>query len=142
PGSAQRGPRGPRPRSGGGAGTTVTDHSISERPEVERSDDDAGRLCTHAVSKHFGHGPGAVHALDRIDLTVEAGEFVCLVGASGCGKSTLLNLIARLDSPTSGHIDSDGRTALMFQESALFPWLTVRQNVELALKLRGVAKRD
>ncbi len=61
---------------------------------------------------------------------------MCLVGASGCGKSTLLNLVAGLDQPTAGTVQVDGRTGLMFQESALFPWLTVAGNVELALRLR------
>lgn len=102
----------------------------------------AGSVRIDQTSKFFGHGPGAVHALDRVDLHVTPGEFVCLVGASGCGKSTLLNLVAELDRPDSGAITTVGRTALMFQESALFPWLTVRQNVELALKLRGVPRRD
>ena len=101
-----------------------------------------GRIQVDAVSKTFGHGAGAVHALDTVSIDVAPGEFVCLVGASGCGKSTLLNLIADLDTPTGGSIEATGRTALMFQEAALFPWLTVRQNVELALKLRGVPKRD
>lgn len=101
-----------------------------------------GHVRIDSVSKTFGHGPGSVHALDDVSIDVAPGEFVCLVGASGCGKSTLLNLVAHLDTPTSGSIESNGRTALMFQESALFPWLTVRQNVELALKLRGVPKRE
>ena len=94
------------------------------------------------VTKVHGHGAGAVQALDRIDLAVRPGEFVCVVGASGCGKSTMLNLIAGLDSATSGQVTSTGRTGLMFQESALFPWLTVGANVELAMRLRGVAKRE
>ncbi|MGY6501195.1 MAG: ABC transporter ATP-binding protein [Acidimicrobiales bacterium] len=102
----------------------------------------AGAVSIDGVSKVFGHGPGTVHALDAVSLHVAPGEFVCLVGASGCGKSTLLNLAAGLDQPTSGTIDTAGRTALMFQESALFPWLTVRQNIELGLKLRGVKKAD
>ena len=68
------------------------------------------------------------------------GEFVCLLGASGCGKSTLLNLVAGLDQPTSGTVDVRAeRTGLMFQEAALFPWLTVRGNVEIALQARGGA---
>jgi NitT/TauT family transport system ATP-binding protein len=67
---------------------------------------------------------------------------VCLVGASGCGKSTLLSIVAGLDQPSAGEVDRRGRVALMFQEAALFPWLTVRSNIELALKLRGVAKKD
>ena len=94
------------------------------------------------LSKVYGQGAAAVHALDSVDLDVAAGEMVCLVGASGCGKSTLLNLIAGLDKPTAGSVDRRGRVAFMFQDAALFPWLTVRANIELALKLRGVPKRD
>jgi NitT/TauT family transport system ATP-binding protein len=94
-----------------------------------------------AVSKVFGHAGDATHALDRVSLDVARGEFVCLIGASGCGKSTLLNLVAGLDRPTSGTVTVHAkRTSLMFQESALFPWLTVRGNVELALRLDGVPK--
>jgi NitT/TauT family transport system ATP-binding protein len=102
----------------------------------------AGVLRVDAVTKVFGHGSAAVQALDRISLEVNRGEFVCLVGASGCGKSTLLHLLAGLDSPTSGRVDTEGRTALMFQEAALFPWLTVAGNVALALRLRGLARRQ
>jgi NitT/TauT family transport system ATP-binding protein len=94
------------------------------------------------VSKTFGSGPAAVHALDRVSLEVRAGEFACLIGASGCGKSTLLNLVAGLDQPTAGTVEVDGRIGLMFQESALFPWLTVSQNISLALKLRDTPKRS
>ena len=95
------------------------------------------------VSKVFGQGPSALLALDRITLDVHPGEFVCLVGASGCGKTTLLNLIAGLDRPTAGTVEVQGdRTALLFQEAALFPWLTVGANVDLALRLRGVPKSD
>ncbi len=92
------------------------------------------------VTKRYGTG---VLALDDVDLTVGVGEFVCLVGASGCGKSTLLNLIAGLDSPTSGTVEvPGGRPTLLFQEAALLPWQTAAGNVELALRLRGVAKRE
>jgi NitT/TauT family transport system ATP-binding protein len=86
-----------------------------------------------------GHPP----VLDRIDLDVGPGEFVCLLGASGCGKSTLLSLIAGLATPTSGSVDiTVGRPALMFQEPALLPWLTAAGNVELALKARGVGRTE
>ncbi len=94
------------------------------------------------VSKTFGTGGRAVTALADVDLEVRRGEFVCLIGASGCGKSTILNLVAGLDAPTSGDVDVDGDTALMFQESTLFPWLTVQANVELPMKLAGVAKAE
>jgi NitT/TauT family transport system ATP-binding protein len=95
------------------------------------------------VSKAFGHGRSMLLALDRISLTVNAGEFVCLIGASGCGKSTLLSLAAGLDTPSAGRIDTSGRrVALMFQEPALFPWLTAARNVELALQASGVGKAE
>src|SRR4051794_23734151 len=84
------------------------------------------------VSKVFGNGRASVAALDHISLDVAPGEFVCLLGASGCGKSTLLNIVAGLDEPTSGRVSvRANRTGLMFQEAALFPWLTARGNVEL-----------
>jgi NitT/TauT family transport system ATP-binding protein len=100
-------------------------------------------LRVKAVSKTFGSGPGAVRALDGVSFDVAPGEFVCLVGASGCGKSTLLNLVAELDRPSAGTLDSGGRrVGLMFQESALLPWLTAGGNVELPLTLRGVARAE
>ena len=95
------------------------------------------------VSKVFGRGESALLALDRLSLEVAPGEFVCLIGASGCGKSTLLNLVAGLDAATSGEISTGGhRVALMFQEPALFPWLTVSRNVELALQASGVDRGE
>jgi NitT/TauT family transport system ATP-binding protein len=93
------------------------------------------------VSKMYGHGANGLLALDGVTLDVAPGEFVCLLGASGCGKSTLLNLVAGLDRPSAGTVDVDrDRVAMMFQEPALFPWLTVRANVEMALRAKGVAK--
>jgi NitT/TauT family transport system ATP-binding protein len=89
-------------------------------------------------------------ALDRINLHVKAGEFLCIVGPSGCGKSTLLHLIAGLQQPTSGTVLIDGKPVhgpgtdriLIFQELGLFPWLTVADNVEFGLKMKGVSKRE
>ncbi len=92
------------------------------------------------VDKTFGAGAGSVTALDSVDLHVERGEFVCLIGASGCGKSTILNLVAGLETPSAGTVDVDGRVAMMFQESALFPWLTVAENIQLPMRLAGIGK--
>jgi NitT/TauT family transport system ATP-binding protein len=92
------------------------------------------------VSKVFGRGAAAVRALDQVSLTAAPGEFTCLIGASGCGKSTLLSLVAGLEKPTAGEVSVGGRVALMFQEAALFPWLTAAGNVELALRARGVGR--
>jgi NitT/TauT family transport system ATP-binding protein len=101
------------------------------------------------VSKVFGRGSSAVHALDQVSLEVSPGEFTCLIGASGCGKSTLLALVAGLEQPTSGEVSTGeggrggGRgVAVMFQEPALFPWLTAAGNVEMALRARGAGKAE
>jgi NitT/TauT family transport system ATP-binding protein len=94
------------------------------------------------VSKVYGKGAAAVRALDEVSLHVAPGEFTCLIGASGCGKSTLLSLVAGLERPTSGALHVGGNVALMFQEAALFPWLTAAGNVELALRARGVPRPE
>jgi NitT/TauT family transport system ATP-binding protein len=100
---------------------------------------DAVRLT--GVSKVYKTGRTGLLALDRVSLAVADGEFVCIIGASGCGKSTLLNLVAGLDQPTAGRVEVGGRkVGLMFQEPALFPWLTAARNVELALQARGVPR--
>ncbi|GAA0369984.1 ABC transporter ATP-binding protein [Streptomyces olivoreticuli] len=111
------------------SGTAVVDDDIPAAVRIDH------------VHKSFGRAGAAQPVLDDITLDVRPGEFVCLLGASGCGKSTLLNLVAGLDRPTAGTIEvPDGRPALMFQEHALFPWLTAGRNVELALRLRGVTR--
>ncbi|MDQ1427870.1 MAG: sulfonate transport system ATP-binding protein [Acidimicrobiaceae bacterium] len=98
-------------------------------------------IVLEGVSKVYGHAGAAVAALDRVSLRVTQGEFVCLVGASGCGKSTLLNLVAGLDRVSHGTVERPGgQVALMFQEAALFPWLTVARNIELAMQLQKVGK--
>ena len=114
----------------------VKGHSVPE------SSPDGPILRIENVSKVFGRGPEATVALQDVSLEVMAGEFVTIVGASGCGKSTLLNLIADLDQPTSGTLEVGRKTAFMFQEATLLPWLTARQNVEIALKLAKVPKRE
>ncbi len=119
--------------------------TAAERADGTRGDTTPGApaLRMRGVHKVFGTGAGAVTALRDIDLRVEQGEFVCLLGASGCGKSTLLNLAASLDAPTAGSVEvGTGRPSVMFQEAALLPWLTARRNVELALQLAGQGRRE
>jgi NitT/TauT family transport system ATP-binding protein len=102
------------------------------------------KIAIDAVCKGFSGRRGWTQALDRVSLQVEEGEFVCLLGPSGCGKSTLLNLVAGLEMPEQGTVKVDGDAVrapdrmrmMMFQESALFPWLDVLGNVMFALKLK------
>src|ERR1700689_460993 len=102
-----------------------------------------GAVRLTGFSKVFGRGTSAVQALDQVSLEVMPGEFTCLIGASGCGKSTLLALVAGLEQPTAGEVSTSGaRVAVMFQEPALFPWLTAAGNVEMALRARGAGKAE
>ena len=102
------------------------------------------KLAVKGVSKHFRVRGGKVHALENVSLQIAEGDFVCLVGPSGCGKSTLLNIIAGLEKPDSGQVLADGLPVtkpgrdrmVMFQESALFPWLDVLGNVMFGLRLK------
>jgi len=107
------------------------------------------KLSIRGVCKSFASKRCTVQALDHIDLDVGEGEFVCLLGPSGCGKSTLLALVAGLDRPDEGRIETDGRPItgpgrdrmVMFQESALFPWRTALGNVLFGLELKpGLTK--
>jgi NitT/TauT family transport system ATP-binding protein len=102
-----------------------------------------GELAVEGVSKTFHTRQASVQALDDVTLHVRPGELVCLVGPSGCGKSTLLDIVAGLTRPDQGRVTADGlpvtgpgrHRLVMFQESALFPWLDVLGNVLFGLKL-------
>src|SRR5262252_2747129 len=103
------------------------------------------------VSRDFTTPDGrSYRALDEVSLAVEEGSFVAIVGPSGCGKSTLLNLAAGLLTPSAGVVRVGGETlsglnrraTYMFQQDALLPWKTVRENVALGLILGGVARAD
>ena len=105
-------------------------------------------LVLKNVSKVFEDSKEDV--LNEINLEIEKGEFVCVVGRSGCGKSTLLNLIAGLEKPTEGEIllnscpvtGPGSDRIVMFQEHALFPWLNVIQNVEFGMKIAGIPQKE
>ncbi len=113
--------------------------ALAPRPSVVTLEAGDAFVTLDGVTKVFGHGKGATTALEDVTLELSKGEFVCILGASGCGKSTLLSLVAGLDKPTSGTIEiADGRPAVMFQEPALLPWLTVRRNVELPMRVHNV----
>src|SRR4051812_28904809 len=100
------------------------------------------------VSKVFETDGRRMVALENIDLQIPRGQFVCLLGPSGCGKSTLLNAIAGFAPPTQGRVLADGAAVsgpgpergMVFQEYALFPWMTVEQNIGFGLEIKGMAK--
>jgi NitT/TauT family transport system ATP-binding protein len=103
------------------------------------------KLIVEGVSKRFGAGPYAVQALEAIDIAIAAGEFLGIVGPSGCGKSTLLNIVAGFETPTSGRVTLDGgaitgpgpERGVVFQQGALFTWMTVEENVAFGPRARG-----
>jgi NitT/TauT family transport system ATP-binding protein len=105
-------------------------------------------LAIKGVGKRFSMGEQTVEALRDITLTIRKGEFVCLIGASGCGKSTLLRIIAGFETVTSGTVEMYGTAitgpgperGMVFQDYALFPWLTVRQNIGFGPRQHGLPK--
>ena len=102
------------------------------------------------VRKVFNGRNGEMVALNGVDLDIHDNEFICVVGPSGCGKSTLLNIIAGLLEPTEGKVYCNGKEVtgtgtergVVFQQYALFPWLTVKKNVMFALEMRGVKGKE
>jgi NitT/TauT family transport system ATP-binding protein len=105
------------------------------------------KIAIAGLRKEYRDGQDRVVALDGIDLAIAPGEFCCIVGPSGCGKSTLLRILAGLDHATVGTIDVDAAgwpvaNAMVFQESGLFPWMSVEKNVGFGLMTRGVAAAD
>jgi nitrate ABC transporter ATP-binding subunit len=107
-------------------------------------------LSVRGVTKRFAVGDDEVEALAPIDLAISKGEFVCMIGASGCGKSTLLRIIAGFEEPTTGHVLIDGKPVtgpgsdrgMVFQDYALFPWMTVRQNISFGPRQRHLARDE
>lgn len=113
-------------------------------------DSSAVKVKIDNVEKRFNTRNGEMVALNGVSLDIKENEFVCVVGPSGCGKSTLLNIIAGLLEPTSGGVYVDGvevngtgpERGVVFQQYALFPWLTVQKNVEFGLKLKGMREKE
>jgi NitT/TauT family transport system ATP-binding protein len=107
-------------------------------------------LIVRGVTKRFSIGDDEIEALARIDVTIDAGQFVCLIGASGCGKSTLLRVVAGFEEPTTGDVSSEGKPitgpgsdrGMVFQDYALFPWMTVRQNISFGLRQRDLPRHE
>jgi NitT/TauT family transport system ATP-binding protein/sulfonate transport system ATP-binding protein len=107
-------------------------------------------LTVRGVTKRFAVGDDEVEALAPVDIAIPRGEFVCMIGASGCGKSTLLRVIAGFEEPTTGSVAIDGRPVtgpgsdrgMVFQDYALFPWMTVRQNISFGPRQRHLAREE
>jgi NitT/TauT family transport system ATP-binding protein len=110
----------------------------------------ASQICITGVSKIFTTSDREVVALKKIHLEIPTGQFVCLLGPSGCGKSTLLNAIAGFSLPSSGSITANGKEVvapgpdrgMVFQEYALFPWMTVEDNIAFGLEIKGMLKTE
>lgn len=125
----------------------MTARTTAERPEVPPGTDEHRLRIDHVTHRYLSKG-AQVHALSDIDLTFQAGEFVCVAGPSGCGKTTLLQLLAGFLLPTEGSITLGGNEVtgpgwergVVFQQPVLYPWMSVRRNVELGPKLRGQNK--
>ena len=106
-------------------------------------------LEVSSLYKQFETSKGTIKVLENLNLHIDQGEFVCVVGASGSGKSTLLRLVAGLDRPTSGRIEVDADAVvgpgadrgMVFQDYTLYPWMSVQKNVEFGLKLQGIDQK-
>jgi NitT/TauT family transport system ATP-binding protein len=109
-----------------------------------------GSISFQNVDKVFGQTGGGVKALDDINLTIDEKEFVAIVGPSGCGKTTCLRMVAGFEQPTSGVVSVSGKPvtapgperAVVFQQFALFPWKTVRENIDLGLRNKSLPKDE
>lgn len=107
-------------------------------------------IALRSVTKVFPRGNDSVVALEQTNLEIDPGEILCVVGPSGCGKTTVLNLIAGFIEPTAGEVliggqpagPPDARRAVVFQQDAVFPWLTVRRNIEYGPRMQGLRTAD
>jgi NitT/TauT family transport system ATP-binding protein len=109
-----------------------------------------GSISFQSVDKVFGHAGAGVKTIDDINLTIDEKEFVAIVGPSGCGKTTCLRMVAGFERPTSGIVSVNGKPvtapgperAVVFQQFALFPWKTVRENIDLGLRNKNLPRDE
>jgi NitT/TauT family transport system ATP-binding protein len=128
------------------AGTTMTTTPMTSPAPATGT----AKISVRDIRKTFQLKNEEFVALERVNLDIADNEFVTVVGPSGCGKSTLMNILAGLETPSSGHALVDGKDVsgpgpergVIFQQYALFPWLTVRKNVEFGLKVAGLPKAE
>ncbi|WP_318570099.1 ABC transporter ATP-binding protein [Salinigranum marinum] len=128
------------------AGTDASERTPTDAGTDSRSGEARRTVVVDGLGKRYDSERQTVQALDGVNFSVGAGEFVCLVGPSGCGKTTLFRLIAGLETPTTGEVRLDGDPVtgpgtdrgMVFQEYGLFPWRTVEANVAFGLEEQGV----
>ncbi len=107
-------------------------------------------LSISNLNKSFPKDEEMLVAVDKFNLDVRNGEFICILGPSGCGKTTILRIVAGLEAPTSGSITVSGKTikgpgsdrGMVFQEFGLFPWRSVQKNIEFGLEVKGIPSEE
>jgi NitT/TauT family transport system ATP-binding protein len=130
----------------------IANAALSNGNRMTLSNEPARVVDIQGLSLVFETADGPVHALSKIDLAIEAGEFVSFIGPSGCGKTTLLRVIADLEQPTGGRLSVNGlppgearlarQYGYVFQAPALYPWRTIARNVTLPLEIFGMPKAE
>jgi NitT/TauT family transport system ATP-binding protein len=118
------------------------------RPREALADDIEPILRAENLDKRFATNGGEIDALRAVDLSIQRGQFICLIGPSGCGKSTLLRMFGGFETPSTGRVLMNGEPiagpgpdrGMVFQDYGLFPWLTVRRNVGFGPAARGLPR--
>jgi len=128
--------------------TSVEGRPLTAEATLARAGGAPPKIELRQIQKQFVVRKQIVEAVQKTTIAIPDGQFTCLLGPSGCGKTTLLRIVAGLETPTSGtvHVERTGANrplnALIFQQESLFPWKTVWENVEFALKMRGIDRAE